>query len=410
MEGSDLTVEQAVTAVIHSQPDMIGFGGMITRFRIIRELARSLRELIPGVFMIAGNSGASTLPQLYLSSCRLDAIVKGEGEVTVVELADRVASSQDWKGVPGLCYLDDEGELKCSPTRELIREIDSLPRPAWEFFPVMRYVQSMDHRDQKVRHMEVVASRGCPYNCTYCYRIYGRNVRRRTPESIVSEIEELIERFGIEYTGFPDDLFTSDRSFVLEICKLLKERTPGLKWSCLGRVNTVDREMLEAMRDAGCDWISYGIESGSDEMLRIMGRGVTAEQCLKAIELTRAVGIHAEGSLMIGMFGETQETVQETLEFCRRADIVGPLLFITPYPGTAIYEQALREDRIDDIEGFVENMNAADNLLVNLTDMSDEQLIHLRETARRSMMKGYLLRKPFSRIPAFILRRLGLRK
>jgi len=268
----------------------------------------------------------------------------------------------------------------------------------------------MDHRDQKVRHMEVVASRGCPYNCVYCYRIYGRTVRRRSPESIVSEIEELIRRFHIEYTGFPDDLFTSDRAFVIETCRLIKERTPGIKWSCLGRVNTVDREMLEAMRDAGCDWISYGIESGSDEILERMGRGVTSRQCHEAIELTRSVGIHAEGSLMIGMFGETMETVQETLDFCQRADIVGPLLYITPYPGTAIFDRAIREGRIDDIEGLVERMNAADHLLVNLTDMSDEQLIQLREWARRSMIKDYILRKPFSRLPSFIMRHFGLRK
>ncbi len=201
----------------------------------------------------------------------------------------------------------------------------------------------MDHRQKKVRHMEVLASRGCPFNCVYCYRIYGRHVRRRSPASIVAELKELVRRYQIEYTGFPDDLFTSDRNFVMETCRLIRSELPGLKWSCLGRVNTVDREMLLAMRDAGCDWISYGIESGCDRMLNEMKRGVTAQQCLDAIKLTESVGIHADGSFIIGMFGETRESVMDTVEFCRGADITAPMLFVTPYPGTAIFRKPWTE-------------------------------------------------------------------
>lgn len=408
MEAGDLGVTAAVEAVSTARPDMIGLGGMVTRYRYAKELGRALRKEVPGAFLIAGNTGATTLPRMYLEGCALDAAVLGEGEATSVELADALKDGREWRDLPGLAFLDG-GKTVTTPPREQIPDLDSLPWPAWDLFPIERYIASVDHRDKRVRHLEVVASRGCPFSCVYCYRIYGRRVRRRSPASIVEEIAELSRRYRIEYTGFPDDLFTSDRDFVLEVCRLMRETVPGLSWSCLGRVNMVDEEMLAEMKRSGCDWISYGIESGSDRMLTLMNRGVTSARCLEAIEMTRRAGIHADGSFMIGMFGETRESVAETVEFCRRADMTSPLLFVTPYPGTAIFERATAEKKIGSIEDFVLSMNAADELLVNLTDMPDTELIRLREWAQRRTGWNYLLRRPFSRIPALLARHFRLR-
>ena len=408
MEGDDLSNEEAVSQILASAPDLIGFGGMITRFRIVKTLAQSLRKEMPSVFMIAGNSGATTVPELYLKSCLLDAVVLGEGEITTRELATALENSLEWKNIPGLAYLSAEGKLLLSPARELIENLDSIPFPAWDLFPVERYVSSLDHRQIKVRHLEVVASRGCPFNCVYCYRIYGRSVRRRSPESIVSEVEELVSRYNIEYTSFPDDLFTSDRNFVMDTCRLISERLPDLRWSCIGRVNTVDREMLKTMNEAGCEWISYGVESGNNRMLSIMKRGVTAQQCLDSIRLTRESGIHPEGSFMIGMFGETEESVRDTVEFCKKADITAPMLYVTPYPGTEIFNRAINEKLISNVEEFLEKMNAADELLVNLTDLSDEKLASLRNWAQGTIGRNYLMKKPLTRIPSLIVRHIAL--
>ena len=367
-----------------------------------------VRKELPDVFLTAGNSGATTVPELYLRSCGLDCVVLGEGEITAAELALALSTGADWKTVSGLAWIDGNGSLAKSPPRKPIEDLDSLPWPAWDLFPTENYVSSMDHRQKKVRHMEVLASRGCPFNCVYCYRIYGRQVRRRSPGSIVEELKELVSRFGIRYTGFPDDLFTSDRNFVMETCRLIKKELPQLKWSCLGRVNTVDKEMLEAMRDAGCDWISYGIESGCDRMLTEMKRGVTAQQCLNAIKLTESVGIHADGSFIIGMFGETRESVTDTVEFCKRADITAPMLFVTPYPGTAIFQEAMDRGLIGDVEGFLCSMNAADELLVNLTDFTDKELVELRDWAQGTIGRSYLFRKPLTRIPRLLWKHFRL--
>ena len=408
MEGSNLSMDSAVAAVAAGRPDVIGLGGMVTRFRFAKELGRRLREAVPDAFLMAGNSGATTLPETYLRSCSLDAVVLGEGERTALELVDAVESGAEWRGIPGVAFLSDAGSLAFSPQREPVENLDLLPRPAWDLFPIESYIHSYDHRGRLTRHMEVVASRGCPYECVYCYRIYGRRVRRRSPESIVSEIEELVARYRIRYTGFPDDLFTSDRSFVLEVCRLIRERLPGLKWSCLGRVNTVDAAMLSEMKRSGCYWISYGIESGSPAMLEAMNRKVTPEQCLEALKLTRKAGIHAEGSFMIGMYGETRETIEETIAFCARADITAPMLFVTPYPGTRIFERARAEGRIPDLESFLSEMNSAGALLVNLTDMTDEELKALRRHAQARIGLNYLMRRPLTRIPVLILKHLLL--
>ncbi len=408
MEGDRLSVKEAVLRTVQSSPGMVAFGGMVTRFRYVRDLSALIRKELPDIFMIAGNSGVTTVPEIYLKSCGLNCVVLGEGEVTSVELVNAVEKGTDWQQVPGIAWLDKGGQLEKSSPREPIRDLDSLPWPAWDLFPIENYVSSMDHRQKKVRHLETLASRGCPFNCVYCYRIYGRNVRRRSPEAIVAELEELVKRYDIKYTGFPDDLFTSDREFVMKTCTLMKEKLPGIKWSCLGRVNTVDREMLETMKDAGCDWISYGIESGSDSMLKKMQRGVTSQQCLDAVILTESVGIHAEGSFIIGMFDETRDTVKQTVDFCRKADITAPMLFVTPYPGTAIYNMALDKGLITDVEEFLLKMNAADELLVNLTDFTRSELIELRDWAQGTIGRSYLLKRPFTRIPALLWKHFKL--
>lgn len=401
MEGLDLSMEACLRDVVASRPAMVGLGGMVTRYRHVRALGRAIREALPDCFLMAGNTGATTLPELYLETCGLDAVVLGEGEETARDLAGRIESGAEWRDTPGIGFLDS-GSLRLAPAREPV-DLDSLPRPAWDLFPAERYINSHDHRGKLVRHMEVVASRGCPFQCVYCYRIYGRRVRRRSPASIVAEIRELVDRFGIRYTGFPDDLFTSDRDFVLETCRLMAETVPGMGWSCLARVNTVDEEMLAAMKTAGCDWVSFGIESGSPVMLDAMGRGVTVERCLEAVRMVRRAGMHADGSFMIGMYGETPETVEETVRFCREADMTAPMLFVTPYPGTAIFDRALSEGRIDDVPALLEKMDAADRLLVNLTGMSDEALEELRRKAQARIGLHYIMARPLSRIPAWIL-------
>jgi len=409
MEGEDLSTERAINLAVETSPDMVGFGGMITRYSIVREMGRRLNREMPGVFLMAGNSGATTIPGLYLENAGMDAVVLGEGEEASVELAAAVESGADWRSVPGLAFRDEAGKTVFSRPRPLQANLDDLPWPARDLFPLEKYVVSRDHRGKHERHLEIVASRGCPHGCVYCYHIYGRTIRRRSPGSIVAEAVHIVEKYGIEYTGFPDDLFTSDKAFVMETCALLKKRLPGIRWSCLGRASSVDREMLRAMRGAGCDWISYGIESGSPEMLRRMKRTVTPEQCLNAIRMTRAEGMIPEGSFMIGMFGETRETVAETVEFCKEADITAPMLFVTPYPGTPLFTEAEEKGLIPDLEAYVLSLEAADKLLVNLTDMDDRELESLRAWAMGKAGRNYLLRRPFSRIPALLWKHLSLK-
>jgi radical SAM superfamily enzyme YgiQ (UPF0313 family) len=144
-------------------------------------------------------------------------------------------------------------------------------------------------------------------------------------------------------------------------------------------------------------------------MLERMRRQVTSQQCLEAIKLTEEAGIHAEGSFIIGMFGETRETVAETVEFCRRADITAPMLFVTPYPGTAIFQEAMDRGLIEDLEGFLSSMNAADELLVNLTDLTDGELKELRDWAQGTIGRSYLMRRPLVRIPALLWKHFRLR-
>jgi radical SAM superfamily enzyme YgiQ (UPF0313 family) len=191
----------------------------------------------------------------------------------------------------------------------------------------------------------MVSSRGCPYRCTFCLwpdALYGHRFRARSAVNVVDEIEEAVRVYGHDEIYFDDDTFTIDRQRVLDVCRLIQERglEQDLEWIAQCRVDTVDREMLEAMKAANCGYILFGVESGSPEMLKKMKKGITLDQVRAAFKLTREVGIKTQAFFLFGVPGETQETVRETIDFAKELNASSTQFAIAiPHPGTALYEE-----------------------------------------------------------------------
>ena len=191
----------------------------------------------------------------------------------------------------------------------------------------------------------MVSSRGCPYRCTFCLWpdiLYGHKFRARSAENVVDEIEEAVRVYGHDEIYFDDDTFTIDRQRVMDICRLILERglEKEVEWIAQCRVDTVDREMLEAMKAANCGYILFGVESGSPEMLKKMKKGITLDKVRDAFELTREVGIKTQAFFLFGMPGETQETIRETIEFAKEINASSTQFAVAiPHPGTALYEE-----------------------------------------------------------------------
>ena len=236
----------------------------------------------------------------------------------------------------------------------------------------------------------MITTRGCPYSCTFCYRNFGRKVRSRSANNVIAEIKTLREKYNLRFIALLDELFTVHKKRVYDFCDKIDEEKLNIRWQCAGRVNLVDESLLKRMAASGCEFILYGIESGSQKMLDSMNKQVTVDQAKKAIQITRKAGITPMTSYMVGTIGETKETIQETVDFCRDTHTnAGEFFFTTPFPTTILWEQVKAMGKIENEEKYIEKLGECSDFLINLTELPDEELISLKEEAENEISKNY---------------------
>ena len=390
----DGEVEQLDNATIarmiaSEKPDLFGITATTAQANEAFGLAGAVKALCPDTFIVLGGAHAAALTEACLQECpSLDAVAFGEGEVTIVELVERLRDRAPLDGVDGVAYRDGD-EIVVNPARALVDDLDSLPFPAWDLIPMHKYVASTWFPNKVKQYTNIFTSRGCPYGCTFCgaKTTWTRKFRARSPENVVAEVQEVLDRFHIPNFFISDDLFTLNRKRVMAICELLLQRKLNVTWTCLSRVNTVDPEMLALMKKAGCYLISYGLESGSQRVLDQLDKGTTIEHGIKAVEMTKAAGIKVFGSFMIGSPGETAETVDETIRYIRRLDLdeIG-LGVTTAYPGTDLFSTFGKDAKgLDWSKALAFNPSEADHSAVFLkcTDLDDGEIRRLFHKAMR---------------------------
>ncbi len=379
--------------------DVAAISAMVTCFPIVREIASELKRVNEDAPIILGGTLASTSYDLVLPNSEVDIAVLGEGEVTFVELLRELEEGGDISSVNGIAFSDGV-ELCVTDDRERITNLDEVPFPAYHLFDFRTYLKTFTFPgvpDRKT--VPMISGRGCPYGCTFCFKTFERKVTYRSPENILAEIEYLYDNYGVRGILFVDDLFVIHKKRVLEFCDKLSASKMRLKWGCLGRAGVVDEEIMEALRSSGCVWMGYGFESGSQKMLDAMKKGITVEQAEDAIRLTRRYGMICSPTFMIGVPGESRETVLETVDFFARTDLHPTRLFITnPYPGTELYNDAIEDGLILDQLKFLNEIGDATDMSLNMTDMPDEELIGLRREAELLIHRDYYQRHPIENI------------
>jgi len=389
--------------------DIVGIGSMITAYSYVKWLVSEIKKVKPEIKIVVGGGVCSAIPEQFMKWTETDIIVVGEGEETVVDLLNNIGNL---KSVKGIWYRDKNG-VHANPPRELIKDVDSLPLPAWELFPMDIYLKNPE-KDYKGKKMNVLAGRGCPFHCTFCWHNFGYGNRIRSVDSIMEEIRQLQEKYGVDTIVFEDELFTVNRNILMEFCRRIKEQKIKLKWDAQSRVNTIDKEMLQTMKDAGCVCVGYGVESGSQKMLDAMKKGTTVEQGKKAIQAAKDAGIRFHVTFMVGIPGETKETIWETVAFCKELNIQHriELFYATPFPCTPLYEYAKSKGLIKDEEDFISKLGDAKNFLINLTDMTDEELVSLRNKAQKEAQPSFLAKAMFyyKHFGIIHMLRLGKRK
>ena len=375
------------------RPEVVGLGGLTLQIESAFEIAREVKEILPDALVVLGGPHASALPERTLGEAggAVDVVVAGEGEYALLDLV----RGRPFAEVPSIYYREGAAMRQTSAGRPIV-DLDALPLPARDLLPMERYRGWGPLRKLPTTHL--IASRGCPFDCAYCSEkaVFSRGHRRRDPVRVVDEIEHLADRFGMREVSFYDDLFTLHKKFVLDVCGEIIRRGLRVDWKALSRVDTVDAEMLEAMRAAGCWLISYGFESGSQQILDNIRKKQTVAQCREAARLTRAAGIRFFGFFMIGNIGETEATVFETVRLAReiRPDY-WQFTITRPDPGSFLYHNYAGSIHAgmsswNDYYAFAREES---RMPVVGTDLPVEALLRYKEFAYMSLSRTHYLRR-----------------
>lgn len=294
-------------------------------------------------------------PGVNLSSFRVyesgySVICYGEGERTIVELVHAFENGLSLKDIDGISYINEEGKEVKTPPREPIENLDEIPFAARELLDMEKYIATWA-TNIGIGVASAISSRGCPFSCRFCdRRTFGGKMRFMSPSKMIEEMMLLYDGFGAEMVFFEDDLFTVDRKRVLKFCSLMKKELPGKMWGANSRVDTIDQQMLSQMKQAGCVDLTFGVESGSQKILDLLGKGITVDQIEKAFRWVKEAGIKAGMFLIIGVPGETQEDIETTKRMITKLEpSYIDVSYLTPIPGTEIHETTkhLIRDGID---------------------------------------------------------------
>jgi anaerobic magnesium-protoporphyrin IX monomethyl ester cyclase len=329
-----LTQKQAVEEIRRSNPQIIGFYSMFSMKKTSLQLAQLFRDNCD--LLVVGGPMPTLDPTGFLDV--FDVAVIGEGEETIVELANCVEQGLDVSNVRGIAYKHN-GIVKLTPERNFIQDLDSLPFPSRELFDNTTYKSYYSKRFGYTT-TPLISSRGCPFSCDFCSRpVFGQSFRSRSPKNIVDEIQA-IKTLGYDRVWFADDCFTLNRAQLLSVCDLLKRRRVEVGWECLSRVDTMDSQVAFEMRKAGCVRVFFGIESGNDSVLGLMNKCITVSQAERAVYVAKAAGLEVGAFFIVGYPGENDKTVLDTVRFASGLPL-DYLSFTLPYPipGTPLYER-----------------------------------------------------------------------
>ena len=381
------SVAGVVDAVMQTRPECVGISAVTANISHAAAIAAEIKRRDGGILTVVGGHHATVLPEKTMAMFGgFDVAVLGEGEQTLAELVRAVEGGGSLATVEGIAYRGGR-ELRTTPPRPLLADLDTLAMPAWDLLPSLAdHYRPALHSVRRLPCACLVTSRGCFSKCVFCDRsVFGRQVRSHGAEYVIEMIERLHRDHGIREVCFMDDNFVLSRRRTERLCDHLRSSSMRLTWSCSARVDIVDLELLKSMRAAGCWQVAYGIESGSPEVLDGLNKGVSLEQIERAVRLTRRAGMRARGFVMVGSPGESRETVRQTLRFLTRIPLDDlHVNFFTPYPGSTVYSEA---SRLGSFQEDWDKMTGWEPVFVP-AGMEREQLVE----AQRWMIRGFYLR------------------
>lgn len=395
------TLKEIMGMIEEYVPAVVGMSVLTPSADIVYEISRNIRAIVPHIKIVMGNMHASLFSDEILSNNYADFVVHREGEITMPELLKAIENKSGLESVKGVSFKKNNVVVN-NPMMPHIEDLDVLPFPAWDLFPMDKY--STDPRTEvkkNVVEMMILATRGCPNQCTFCSsrtdRSLGSRYRMRNPKAVVDEMVYMNEKYGNDIFSFTDLAFPLVRKHAVELCDEIINRglDKKIKWVTECRVKPLDEELLALMKKAGCVRLCFGIESGNNEILELVKKRFTIEDVRKAVSMAHKAGLDVDGMFMIGLPEETAETILETIDFAIELNVRYAIFNIfVPYPGCELYDILKAQGRIhyNKWSDFTSYPTYSGGVPVYVPDgLSHQELMELQKKA----MKRFYLRPKF---------------
>lgn len=345
--AEDLSINETIDRLIASKANVIGFSVVTPTVPIVLEIAKQIRERHKNkdLIMVGGGAHCNIMPDNILESKLIDIVVRREGEETFVDVLKTIQNKADLSLVKGISYCENNQFIH-NPDREFVQDLETLPYPAYDLLKMHLY-SAPPHWLVAEPAYQMITSRGCPFQCTFCgIKALGKSMRYRGVENVVDEIELLIKKYSAKEIMFVDTTFPLSRENGVEFCREILKRglEKKIKWVTETRVDVINLELLLLMKQAGCRVIGLGLETGSPRTLKRIKKGTTLDQAREAVQNCKSAGIDVYASFIIGIPGEKIDDIKQTIEFIKTLPLDFPKVnLLVPYPGSEIYEEVVQK-------------------------------------------------------------------
>ncbi len=384
----DLAFDPKLTQIkdLKNGGSIYGISFTTSQYPFANKIIDLIKSKDPEGTIICGGPHPSALPEEVLLNTKADIVVKNEGEYIFLELVECLEAGNSLEKIDGTCYRNDSKIIK-TKDRAPISNPNDLPFPDQGAFPIEKYFELKGFRE-----LSIISARGCPGQCTFCYptvqNMFGRKIRFRSVKNIVDEIEFLIEKYKVEMIVFSDDTLTVNKKRMRELSAEIRSRDLQFFWRGQTRVNTVEKEMLKGMKKAGCYLLAFGVESGSQTILNNIRKKITVQQIKNAFKMCKEVGILTHAFLMVGNVGETQETLNETINLLK---VVKPfnasVSITTPYPGSDLYRVAEENGLLTSEDWSTYDYTSEDTTFFRGSNLSYPQLVEAKKMISETQKK-----------------------
>lgn len=372
-------------------------GGFAMQVKSMASCVKTVKRIQPKCQVMLGGVGVSDIPEIALNYTGADAVAIGESELTLPQALRSISLGRPFEGSLGFVYRAADGSIIKKPKGPVPEDLDSLPYPSYHLFDI-DYISRRSYNGRGARSIHLLTSRGCPFKCNFCInsvlnsremlqQIHGEIVhespktqRVRKPEKLIAEINFLRSKYGITDFHFADEEFITNRRRLEEVCSALEPL--GITWSTSGRADWATEDKLARMKKSGCQYVLFGVETGSQTMLDMMDKKAKKPAVSAGLKTAKKVGLSFIANFMVGHPGESVTTVKETVEFCKNHGLVFLPAFVTLFPNSRMFHDYAKN--VKDWNQYFERLSKIDfsrRLFMNLTDMPDWKLKYLRNWA-----------------------------